>query len=167
MSHATDSTSPAMLLAAANSFVAETAVKLDRLETRATAIEASAIAGQDNTMRALATLGEGLSQVTHVAENLSRDLETIYAQIDARLAKLEADQPKLATARLLEAKLVSTEEVCSRRHAESEEDYERLRLRIEDIAKATAPGRVWSLTYGVAMFSLGLITAVVGSRIPF
>ncbi|KAB2912500.1 MAG: hypothetical protein F9K29_18905 [Hyphomicrobiaceae bacterium] len=169
-----NSTNPATLLAAANSFVAETAVKLDRLDTRTTAVESAVREAQVETRQEIGSLHQALLQTHPLIDNLRQEFQRGYSEIATRLANLEFNAPSWVSSRSLEAHARSAEERCSKRHdialsrsTSCEEDYERLRLRIEDIEKAVKPKRDWSWTYAAALFSLGVVTAVVASRYPF
>jgi hypothetical protein len=171
LAHAGDgSSNPAILLAAANSFVAETAVKLERLDQRAATIEAAIRGAEEKRVHETDALRGRLFDLARGQELLDAEFKSVQAQVGRLLGK----QDRLVTDASLRSVLQAANEECAHRHelsmsrsTASEEDYERLRLRIEHLENRSKPKWDLSWTYGAIMFSLGIVAAVVGLRFPF
>src|SRR5262245_53467864 len=104
MSNSTETnTNPAALLAAANTFVADTAVKLERLEQRATAAEAGLSAANANAARAIGSLSHRLDEIAASETHLRQD----FTYVSSRVGKLEEQFSVLATSGSLEGRAAS------------------------------------------------------------
>ena len=164
---------PAVLLAAANSFVAETAVKLDRLEGRATVLETGLRDSNVEMAQAFSSLRESVSQIRASADGFRRDLDEWSWNLSSRLTKVEEKDASLVTSDVLASAIRQTDDRSLQRQEPirksidgCEEDYERLRLRLDSIEKIVKPKRDHPWSFGAGMFSLGVISAVLILRFP-